>query len=78
MVGSFNDLLARLDQSIGTQKRFLADAAHQLKTPLAGMRMQAELAQREVDAAEIHRSPEILVTSSESATRLVNQLALAR
>ena len=44
------DLLARLDDSMSTQKQFLADAAHQLKTPLAGLRMQAELAEREIDA----------------------------
>ena len=50
LVAAINDLLARLDRSIAAQKHFLADAAHQLKTPLAGLRMQAELAQREVDA----------------------------
>ena len=44
LVRAINDLLARLDQSIGAQKHFLADAAHQLKTPLAGLRTQAELA----------------------------------
>jgi two-component system sensor histidine kinase TctE len=61
------------------QKRFIADAAHQMKTPLAGMRMQSELALRQVDPEEIHRSLEQLAKSSESATRLVNQLlALAR
>ena len=47
---AINDLLERLDQSIRAQKHFLADAAHQLKTPLAGLRTQAELAQREIDA----------------------------
>ena len=47
LVSSVNDLLMRLKESIATQKRFLADAAHQLKTPLAGLRMQADLAQRE-------------------------------
>jgi two-component system sensor histidine kinase TctE len=79
LVGSLNDMLARVAHTIAAQKRFIADAAHQMKTPLAGMRMQAELALRQVDAEEIHRSLEQLAKSSESATRLVNQLlALAR
>jgi two-component system, OmpR family, sensor histidine kinase TctE len=78
-VGSLNDMLERLSQNIQTQKRFIADAAHQMKTPLAGMRMQSELAMRETDREEIKRSLEQLSKSSESATRLVNQLlALAR
>jgi two-component system sensor histidine kinase TctE len=79
LVGSLNDMLARLAHTIDAQKRFIADAAHQMKTPLAGMRMQSELALRQVDPEEIHRSLEQLAKSSESATRLVNQLlALAR
>nr|WP_223468581.1 sensor histidine kinase [Massilia soli] len=79
LVGSLNDMLARLSQTIDMQKRFIADAAHQMKTPLAGMRMQSELALRQIDPDEIHRSLEQLAKSSESATRLVNQLlALAR
>lgn len=79
LVRSLNDMLERLSQSIEMQKRFIADAAHQMKTPLAGMRMQSELALRETDSTEIHRSLEQLSKSSESATRLVNQLlALAR
>jgi two-component system sensor histidine kinase TctE len=50
-----------------------------MKTPLAGMRMQSELALRQSSPDEIHRSLEQLAKSSESATRLVNQLlALAR
>ncbi|MGZ8319099.1 MAG: sensor histidine kinase N-terminal domain-containing protein [Telluria sp.] len=79
LVGSLNDMLGRLSQTIDMQKRFIADAAHQMKTPLAGMRMQSELALRQRDPGEIHRSLEQLAMSSESATRLVNQLlALAR
>jgi two-component system sensor histidine kinase TctE len=79
LVGSLNEMLGRLAQTIDMQKRFIADAAHQMKTPLAGMRMQSELALRQVDPDEIHRSLEQLAKSSESATRLVNQLlALAR
>ncbi|MFC5480393.1 sensor histidine kinase [Massilia suwonensis] len=79
LVGSLNEMLGRLSQTIDMQKRFIADAAHQMKTPLAGMRMQSELALRQLDPDEIHRSLEQLAKSSESATRLVNQLlALAR
>ncbi len=79
LVRSLNDMLARLSQSIEMQKRFIADAAHQMKTPLAGMRTQSELALRQTDRGEIHRSLEQLAKSSEAATRLVNQLlALAR
>jgi two-component system sensor histidine kinase TctE len=79
LVGSLNYMLERVSQSIEMQKRFIADAAHQMKTPLAGMRTQSELALRQTSAEEIHRSLEQLAKSSESATRLVNQLlALAR
>ena len=84
LVRAINDLLARLDQSIGAQKHFLADAAHQLKTPLAGLRMQAELAQREIDAGHgdaqsMKRSLHQIALSSQRAAHMVNQLlAMAR
>ena len=80
LVASVNDLLTRLKDSISTQKRFLADAAHQLKTPLAGLRMQADLAQREGASAEdLKQSLRQIGRSSIRATHTVNQLlALAR
>ncbi|WP_211473678.1 sensor histidine kinase [Collimonas humicola] len=79
LVRSLNDMLERLSLSIQTQKRFIADAAHQMKTPLAGMRMQSELALRQTRQEDVHRSLQQLAKSSESATRLVNQLlSLAR
>ena len=79
LVLSVNDLLSRLKVSLTTQKRFLADAAHQLKTPLAGLRMQADLAQRETDAQELKKSLKHIARSSVRATHTVNQLlALAR
>jgi len=80
LVASVNDLLLRLTDSIATQKRFLADAAHQLKTPLAGLRMQADLAQRQdASADELKQSLRQIGRSSIRATHTVNQLlALAR
>ena len=84
LVRAINDLLTRLDQSMATQKHFLADAAHQLKTPLAGLRTQAELAQREIDAGggdaqSVKRSLQQIARSSQRAAHMVNQLlAMAR
>ena len=79
LVSSINDLLTRLKASLTTQKRFLADAAHQLKTPLAGLRMQADLAQRETDADELKKSLKQIGRASIRATHTVNQLlAMAR
>jgi len=79
LISSFNDVLYQLEDSVQSQKRFIADAAHQLKTPLAGLRMQAELAQRESSPDELQRSLEQIADSSTRATRLVQQLlSLAR
>lgn len=80
LVLAINGLLTRLKESIATQKRFLADAAHQLKTPLAGLRMQADLAQRENSSAdELKQSLQLIGRASIRATHTVNQLlALAR
>lgn len=84
LVCAINDLLARLDESIRAQKHFLADAAHQLKTPLAGLRTQAELAAREIEAGQhdpeaLRESLRQIAHSSQNAAHMVNQLlAMAR
>jgi two-component system, OmpR family, sensor histidine kinase TctE len=84
LVRAINDLLARLDQSMQSQKHFLADAAHQLKTPLAGLRTQAELAQRQIDAGQhdpqaLKKPLQQIARSSQNAAHMVNQLlAMAR
>ncbi len=49
LTDTINDLLARLGLAIATQQRFIANAAHQLRTPLAGLKLQVERAQREQD-----------------------------
>ncbi|MCP1118467.1 sensor histidine kinase [Robbsia andropogonis] len=79
LLSSFNELLGRLDANTTAQKRFIAQAAHQMKTPLAGLRMQAEIALRHPVPPDVRRSLEQIATSSRQAARLVTQLlALAR
>jgi two-component system sensor histidine kinase TctE len=79
LIGAVNDLLQRLQQVMQAQKRFVADAAHQLRTPFAGLKTQAELALREGDPERKQHALQHMLTSTRHGTRLVNQLlALAR
>lgn len=79
MVRSFNELMARLEENLHAQQRFIADAAHQMKTPITGLRTQAELAMRESDPVQLHRSIEQIALGTERAGHLIRQLlTLAR
>lgn len=79
LIGAVNDLLERLQQVMQAQKRFVADAAHQLRTPFAGLKTQAELALREPDVERKQHALQHMLTSTLHGTRLVNQLlVLAR
>jgi two-component system, OmpR family, sensor histidine kinase TctE len=63
LVSELNDMLARLEAAQETQTRFLANAAHQLRTPIAGLVTQLDLAQS--GAPDTH-----LAHARESARRL--------
>jgi two-component system sensor histidine kinase TctE len=79
LVEEVNDLLHRLSTILDFQNRFIADAAHQLKTPVAGMKAQIEVALRENDSAKLHRAVSQLYVSADRLSRLVAQLlSLAR
>jgi signal transduction histidine kinase len=52
LVTALNDLLHRLDQAFTMQKDFIADAAHELRTPIMALSIQAQLAQRATDEEE--------------------------
>lgn len=79
LIDAVNNLLEKLKLAMQAQKRFIADAAHQLRTPLAGLKTQAELALRENDAELKQRTLEYLYTSAQRSAHLANQLlALAR
>jgi two-component system sensor histidine kinase TctE len=74
-----NALLVRVDSAIRAQKRFVADAAHQLRTPLAAVMLHAEWAQRAPDGATEREALRALHRSVERAGRMSQQLlSLAR
>lgn len=76
LIISFNDMMARLDENLQVQQRFIADAAHQMRTPLTGLRTQTELARDETDPEQLRRSLEQITESAQRATHLINQLLL--
>jgi len=79
LIHAMNDLLSRLATAIATQQRFIADAAHQLRTPIAGLKTQTELALRQSPPGGAHEALRQLQTATEQSARLVNQLlSLAR
>jgi len=79
LIDAVNDLLERLKQVMAAQQRFVADAAHQLRTPFAGLKTQSELALRTNDPEHKQHALEHIHTSTQHGIRLVNQLlALAR
>jgi two-component system, OmpR family, sensor histidine kinase TctE len=79
LVSAINDLLGRLREDRDAQKRFVANAAHQLRTPLAGLKTQTELAERNLGPEELRHTLRHIRTSVDRATRLVHQLlSLAR
>jgi two-component system sensor histidine kinase TctE len=79
LVEELNELLARLARTFDFQNRFVADAAHQLKTPVSGLKAQIELALRETDPERVRHSLAQLYISADRLSRLVRQLlSLAR
>jgi two-component system sensor histidine kinase TctE len=79
IIRAINELMSRLGSALEIQQRFMANATHQLRTPLACLQTQTELALRQNDTEQLKHILQQLNTSSKQATRLVTQmLALAR
>jgi len=79
LVSAINALLQRLEGVLNAQNRFIADAAHQLRTPLAGLKAQIALASRQNTLEDARHSLNQLEIGAEQLTHLVNQLlSLAR
>ncbi|MFC5459349.1 sensor histidine kinase [Massilia niabensis] len=79
LVAAMNGTMARMQDLIASQRRFIADASHQLRTPLAVLKTQAELALRENDAAAMRAIVASIAGTTDSAIHLANRLlTLAR
>jgi len=74
LVGSLNNLMGELDNAIKSENRFVNDAAHQLRTPLAGILAQIQLAQESKDKEEIKDRLEKISQSSKRLIHIINQL----
>lgn len=74
MVAAFNHMMARLADNLNAQQRFIAAAAHQLKTPLTGLKTQIELALRESDCAQLEEYLRRIASGVDRAAHLTNQL----
>jgi two-component system OmpR family sensor kinase len=79
LVDGLNDLLARERRAVGHERAFLADAAHELRTPLAALQLQTDALVRSEDAAERAAAAESLAAGVKRANRMIEQLlSLAR
>ena len=76
VIDSVNALLRRVADSASRERRFIADAAHELRTPLAALRVNVEALQRQGAAPAQGELLAGIVRASERATRLVGQLLL--
>jgi two-component system sensor histidine kinase TctE len=79
LVAAMNGYMGRLSSLISGQRRFIADASHQLRTPLTVLKTQAELALRANDAAAMRDIVEGIAKTTDSTVHLANRLlTLAR
>jgi two-component system sensor histidine kinase QseC len=74
MVDALNDLLQRIGGLLDSERRFTADAAHELRTPIAAIRTQAQVALTEADGALRRQALLHTIEGCDRATRLVEQL----
>ena len=74
LVEEFNALLVRVQKAFEAQQHFIADAAHELRTPLSALQLQLQLLQRANSASERQHAEQRLALGIERASRLVQQL----
>jgi two-component system sensor histidine kinase QseC len=79
LINALNQLFIRLTRAFENERRFTADAAHELRTPLAGLKIQAQVAQRTLEPHKREQALQQILRGVDRATHLVTQLlTLAR
>jgi two-component system sensor histidine kinase TctE len=73
---ALNALLVTVQESVASQRRFISDAAHQLRTPLAGLKSQTELALKATLDPELNARLSLVHASATRSAHLVNQLLI--
>ena len=76
LIEALNGLFQRVEQTLEAERRFTADAAHELRTPLAALQAQLQVAQRARDRDEHDRSLQQLQSGLTRAAHLVDQMLL--
>ena len=74
MLGALNDFMGRLTATLQRQRQLSVDAAHQVRTPLAALRAQAELALEEPDGPALRRRLTRIHANAVAASQIVSQL----
>ncbi len=76
LVVAFNQMMGRLEENLQAQQRFISQAAHQMRTPLTGLKTQTEIALSESDPAQMRHALELIAESTDRASHMINQLLM--
>jgi len=76
LVIAFNQMMGRLEENLQAQQRFISQAAHQMRTPLTGLKTQTEIALSETDPAQMRHALELIAESTDRASHMINQLLM--
>ncbi len=77
IVGSMNDLLTRVARSKANRERFIGDAAHQLRNPIAAVKTQAEIALKAKESAQMREGLEQIVSTTNQTGRMIEQMLIS-